>query len=98
MAEKALSQLDEDKGYDLVESYSDGFREWYGEYSSGKCEVSEELLLSLDTKHRAIIERVQTWQSATSSDLRDLKLKGKGILAYTDILPKRIGRMAPKKG
>lgn len=48
--------------------------------------------------HADVIERAGAASKQAGAELRGLKRRGKGIMAYTDLLPKRLGTIRPRKG
>ena len=83
-----------------IECYSQAFAEWYKSYdkSNSKDEMNSGLLQELSDKHRLVMDRARVVQESTSRDIRKLKLRGKGILAYTDMLPKRLSLGRKRRG
>lgn len=78
-----------------IEAYSEAFSRWYAENPNP---TESEQLERLSRHHTEILEKVAELRELTSIDLRNLKKKGKGILAYTDVLPKRISFGRKRKG
>jgi len=57
-----------------------------------------EIIKSLLENHDKVVKKALSLKDEASVELRKLKAKGKGILAYVDILPKRISFGTKKKG
>ncbi|MCO6431795.1 MAG: hypothetical protein J5J00_13130 [Deltaproteobacteria bacterium] len=91
-----------DEGLERLENYCKSFDLWFA--------ASEQLIRSKDpaidshqvnvllTKHERIAELAQRLQDEIPGELRKLKQRGKGILAYTDLLPKKISYIKPREG
>jgi hypothetical protein len=58
----------------------------------------EELGRLIADQHATILLLVESLKGQTASELKELWEKGKGLMAYTDVFPKRISTMRPKKG
>lgn len=98
LADRALeANLRSSEAPELIEAYAEAFSKWEsGHKKLGSAD--EARLKELSAKHAALIGRLATMKEATAGDIRRLKLKGKGILAYTDILPKKISVTRKRKG
>lgn len=59
--------------------------------------VQRELLERLQEKHNAVVDLALALKEEVGSEIRRLKAHGKGLLIYTDNMPKRISTMVPKK-
>jgi len=59
---------------------------------------SETDLHQLLEKHNKILTITMELRDETSREIRELKKRGKGIMAYTDIYPKKISLGSQKKG
>ncbi len=86
---------------DLIEKldrYSQDFDVWYAGHRD-RLEAGDlpeaDALLAL---HNELIDKAQTWLRQTGAELSNHKVRGKGILAYTDLLPKRISVRRVRKG
>lgn len=94
--------LPPDQFLDRVAAYSDAFQKWNVDNQQalmGTATGAEaESLRSLAKLHAKIIDLAEALKDKTSHDLKHLKRKGKGIMAYTDILPKRISIWTRRKG
>ncbi len=58
----------------------------------------EQDLKHLQALHASVLEQARAMQGEASEKLRKLKFHGRGVLVYTDYLPKRISSMKPRKG
>jgi len=85
----------------LLGEYSTEFDAWYAKYKDelphAKGTPWEASLKELKRKHDAVLSRSKESQGEIKAQLRKLKKRGKGILAYTDLLPKRVGTVKPRK-
>ena len=85
-----------------IAQYSAAFAAWgaaHADILSGKQKPSDEKQFRLLAEtHSKIIDRAEALKGETGKDLNQLRKKGKGIMAYTDILPKRISMSGTKKG
>ena len=82
---------------DFIERYFTAFedvRDALGEAGASERNLIEELLAA----HNAIIEVTMNLKDDTSKSLRDLKKRGRGIMAYTDIFPKRMSLGTLREG
>jgi hypothetical protein len=48
--------------------------------------------------HSQVIQQAGAASRQVGEEIRRLKRRGKGILAYTDVLPQRLGTIRPRKG
>ncbi len=97
IAESALKSESEDQFIDILEQYSEKFARWQQQIPA-EIEQNKALLEKLQTLHSEILARAQTLKGGTAAQMRQLKKRGKGILAYTDVMPKRLGAIRPRKG
>lgn len=79
-----------------LDAYATLFDVWYAAHSDKLSSDAEVALL--EERHHKVIECAAELLKGTSAELAKLKLKGKGILAYTDTLPKKISFRRPRKG
>ena len=49
-------------------------------------------------QHARVVELAETMKDQVARSLRSLRIRGRGIRAYTDHYPKRISTIRPKKG
>jgi hypothetical protein len=85
-----------------LEKYADSFSEWYGAYQKSleqnkPLNTKEELEMLL-TRHEKVMELSESLKESIPDEMAKLKNKGKGIMAYTDTLPKKISFTKPRKG
>lgn len=81
-----------------LERYSEDFDLWY---ASSRERIEAGLFKEADnllTLHDELIDKAQDWLRQAGADLAKHKVRGKGILAYTDVLPKRISVRRTRKG
>jgi hypothetical protein len=97
-AEEVLA--DNDLGSDSiipkVEAYIEAFQSWSQSGIEARTEDNAELM-RLQDLHARVIRCVSTLQAGTAGELRNLKRRARGLMAYTDLLPKQIG-VVRKKG
>lgn len=103
LADSALNpELTEDDFIIKLEEYTEAFDKWFTKNShSLRTEAAkwdQQALDALVSKHEEIANKTQILQDRAPEDMRKLKRKGKGIMAYVDILPKSIGFTKVKKG
>jgi hypothetical protein len=104
LATEILSgQGDIDKSILLLNQYCEDLSRWYeqnearlraGNLAPGE----EEALAELDRLHGRVLEFGAGLQSRCSADLIDFRRKARGIMAYTDTLPKRISIARKRQG
>ena len=100
LARRVLGAASEEETLEGIVRYSEAFEKWADEFlgphkdvlASKRAELKE-----LQVLHAQVIARAEQLKSRVSQAMRKLKKKGKGILAYTDTFPKRIGSMRPRK-
>jgi hypothetical protein len=61
-------------------------------------QLSREDLAQLEPLHSQVIAIAVGFLGDTSVELKQLQIKGKAILAYTDTLPKRVSMRSEKRG
>ena len=104
IAQEALAAqtVSSDEFVEKVGIYSGAFETWsaaHSEVLSGKQKPdNEKEFRELADAHAKIMEHVAVLKTQTSKNLGELHKKGKGIMAYTDILPKRISISGTRKG
>ena len=93
LADQALAAEPADPAtVDLVSSYVEAFELWSVNFKNVADGITDlELGKQLQDKHAKIMRLVSKLSQGTAKDLRNLKVKAKGLLAYTDLLPKQIG-------
>ncbi|MBN8547823.1 MAG: hypothetical protein J0M12_00760 [Deltaproteobacteria bacterium] len=91
-----------DEFLEKIAAYSAAFEAWASKNSevlSGtRKPENEDTFRTLAAAHAKLMEHAEALKRKTGKDLSDLRKKGKGIMAYTDILPKRISISGTKKG
>lgn len=103
LAEQVLDSTGEPGRFVAVlEEYSDAFAQWMSDSeleSRGVIEAEKQPLLELAEKHGQIIESAQRIKDLTGEEVKNLKQKSRGLMAYVDGLPKRMtGFFSNKKG
>lgn len=86
---------------DAVEKYTSAFDRWFQHHGAALAalpETERATLSSLVKLHERILTLAESMRESTAVDIRHLKAKGKGIMAYVDTLPKRISRGPTRKG
>ena len=87
-----------DEFVENLERYSNDFELWYSVHrqnvEAGGLPEADELLL----KHEELVVKAQLKLKEAGTALSQHRIKGKGIRAYTDSLPKRISFRRVKKG
>ncbi len=79
-----------------IESYFDAFELFAPRLKEEKFEENE--LRILLAKHEAVMRMTSSFRDDTSKELRTLRKRGRGIIAYMDILPRKISMITNKKG
>jgi hypothetical protein len=103
LADSALApQTNVEVTISAIAQYSESFSAWY-DANQAKVEQAENgperaLFEQLDKKHREVLQLSKVLMAKSHVDLRKLKVKGKGIMAYLDTLPDRISLRGAKKG
>ncbi len=100
-ARRVLELPTENDLADEIGGYTDAFEQWAQSFLSRKerqlSDAERAELVELQQLHTQVITRAQGLKEDISHGLRMLKRKGKGLLAYTDVFPKQIGSMRPRK-
>ncbi len=98
----AGTALPPDEFLNKVAAYAESFEIWKLSHSqelSGSIPAANlPEFQSLAEAHAKIVDRVEELKSKTEFDLKHIKRKGKGIMAYTDTLPKRISISTKRRG
>lgn len=92
-----------DQQLDIIEIYAEKFSQWFesdGERITAVANAGEEQpeIDQLLADHTAISDYARQLLEKTSLEQRDARRKGKGVLAYLDILPKRLSVTRARKG
>jgi hypothetical protein len=109
---KSLVSLLEERdisALDILDSYIEAFDEWEqkdlkkraGIAKSGDELTKNELVEAgkvIAAQHGRIIELAAGMKDHVAQSLKSLKLKGKGLKAYSDSYPKRISTTRPRRG
>jgi hypothetical protein len=97
LAEEALTPCDNlDTATERIVAYTEAFDRWYS-LAKPYFDVGDEeplggleLLKKLEARHGEVIALAEAAMDRTEADAKGLRRKGKGMVAYTDNLPKRI--------
>jgi hypothetical protein len=81
---------------ECVEAYVDAFDAW--ERSDMPLSSEQELGVRIADQHATIMKLLDSVKGEAAAALVELREKGKGLRAYTDVFPRRISTMKPKKG
>lgn len=96
LAQKLLTEeLQTAEFIELLNDYSEAFEVWYPSIDPKNNAPDIRALLDL---HSALVEKAQGVLKSAGAEIAKLNIKGKGIRAYTDILPKRISTTKVQKG
>jgi len=97
LAEAALAPDENlDLRTDRIVAYSEAFERWY---SAARPSIDAgdaaplgglTILRKLEAQHAAVMKLAQEIMRRTDVEVRGLRRKGKGMVAYTDTLPKQI--------
>ena len=99
LANNALKQDQEaEQTLVAIERYTEAFTTWYRENETRLSTLNKDQLLDLEGKHETLLELARHLQGAVQGDMRTLKSKAKGIMAYEDVFPRRISISRDKKG
>jgi len=97
LGQRATSgELSGDALVSAIIDYCSTFQSWYDE-ADLSVEAPEELA-RLEQVHSLVLSQAQVLQDQVSAGLKAVKAKGKGIMAYTDILPRKVSSVRAKKG
>jgi hypothetical protein len=80
----------------FVEAYADAFDAW--EQSGNLESPDHELGMRIAEQHATIVKLLESVKGDAALALVELRDKGKGLRAYTDVFPRRISTMKPTKG
>jgi hypothetical protein len=94
----AIEALSDNSGnvVECVEAYADAFDSW--EQGRKLQSADKELGVRIADQHATIMMLTESVKGDAATALKELREKGKGLRAYTDVFPKRISTMKPKKG
>lgn len=81
---------------DDIVTYSELFKKF--EAFDGLEQVDPSELQALQAEHAQVLEQARSLEGQLTGDLRGLHQKGKAVLRYLDVLPKRISSRRPRKG
>lgn len=96
---------DPDEVVARVEQFAAAFQRWLdscgpddSQRQAALAKLERASLEQLMVVHREVLARAEVLQTDTSEALRLLKQRGKGILAYTGVLPSRVSIGRTRKG
>ena len=103
LTEKVLALPEGDDQVAAIEGYVDAFGGWFGENESllsqaGRGGLDQQQLEKLAASHAEVMARVQSLLLGASDKMAALHRKARVIMAYTDILPKKISFSGTRKG
>ena len=104
LADGVLSKSDDSEvALEKIEEYTEKFSSWYNEHfaSLEEGDIQEDvisLLQQLNEQHGKVLALAEDLRESITDDRRELKRKGKGIMAYIDTLPKRLSLRRTRKG
>lgn len=81
-----------------IESYSKDFDLWYASIEAGIGKEHAKVVEKLLALHNELISAAEVWLKEAGKDIGKHKQKSKVIMAYADVLPKRVSRYRTKKG
>lgn len=81
---------------ECVEVYADVFDAWA--QAEKLAPSDQELGMRIADQHATIMKLLDSVKGDAAAALVDLREKGKGLRAYTDVFPRQISTMKPKKG
>ena len=87
-----------------IVGYSDAFDRWYSgakpliDVGASAARGGVELLRELEEFHAKVMARAKEVLVRTELDSKGLRQRGKGMVAYTDILPKQISTKKLPRG
>lgn len=97
LADRALSCDDQEQLVEQIQLYVDAFADWF-DHNQDRISSADPAIEALQSKHAAVLARASALRGTFASEMRKVKVRGKGILAYTDIVPKRISSTKPRQG
>jgi|688.fasta_scaffold1022685_2 hypothetical protein len=88
---------------DALDNYIESFTGWHAGWKSRVSEHPSDKELKavgaeVAKQHSEVLRLAGELKESISASLRSLKRKGKGLIAYSDTLPKRISTIRPRKG
>ena len=81
-----------------IERYSKDFDVWYATFEEQVSKEDAPLVEKLLVLHNELISTAEVWLHEAGKEIGKQKQKSKVIMAYADVLPKRVSRRWPKKG
>lgn len=97
--EVLVDQSSVEERLDRLERYVDLFSQWQEAFDTEAVSVEEaECLNELQEQHAKVIEQVAALKSVSVSELGKFQRRAKGIMAYTDTLPRKISIAKERKG
>lgn len=100
-ANEVLDERDPQLALDKLAAYVESFGQWsegeLQERGASRTTVEREELGVLLQKHTAVMQRGEELRAQLAGEMKQLKVRGKGIMAYLDILPKQLNMFTRKK-
>jgi hypothetical protein len=99
----ALLEEKDPTALDALDLYIESFGKWHGDWKARLLESSNDRDLKavgaeVAKQHSEVLRLAGELKESIAVSLRSLKRKGKGLIAYSDKLPKRISTIRPRKG
>lgn len=100
LAEAAVKcSVPDEASVKAIADYCDSFDDWFKGFNPSQAvDVdSADLLRKLEALHPQVLKTAQLLLDQTSDSLRKIKVRGKTILAYAEVMPQQIGPFGLKK-
>ena len=100
--EEKAAELPVDQLIDRVEGYAEDFSVWFEEHQEYFLEKDphtlEPKMKALLELHKQVLFIAERLLTDTSQERRELKRRGKGIMAYLDVFPRRVSITGKREG
>ena len=90
LAGAALAEADEAAAVELISGYCQALGAMSKSDMDAAVAAEPEAAKKLVQLHSRVLQRAGALRDVTAGSLKKLKTKGKGLMAYTDLLPRRI--------
>ncbi len=97
LGEKVLRSEPNKEDLAIFDEYASGFQSWFDSRDKDSNEKKEELE-KLSRLHVEIMDRAQALKLATAKELQMTRKKAQGLIAYIDVLPKKVSMKRVLKG
>lgn len=91
------AESDVPKLVDKIEEYFDAFEQIIPELEN-LAQTETEALKEIQIRHEKVLALTMELRDDTSQRMKDLKARGKSIIAYKNKYPKRVSMFSVKKG